>query len=141
MRKKVLVFCFIISILLSFSKAFAIDAAEDSLGKEESGILIDTADMRYKKTPLNKLQRGLGNLGTCYFEIPASMFNVAAEEGDFLGFFLGSVQGLFTTLFRALDGVFDTATFFVPPYNKPIMQPEYAYQSLKQAYNNYDEKK
>lgn len=137
MAKKMFVICLVMLALSVFSNARAADA-DSGAAAQGSGAVIDTTDMRYNKTPLSKLQRGVANIATCYLEVPASIFNLAEEKGDLLGFTLGSVQGLFTTLFRALEGVFDTVTFIIPPYNRPIMQPEFATQSLEEAYEKYE---
>ncbi|MDD5408686.1 MAG: exosortase system-associated protein, TIGR04073 family [Candidatus Omnitrophica bacterium] len=101
-----------------------------------SGILraeLGEQDSRWEGTPVHKLERGLINIVTCPVELPASMLSVADEKGQIFGFFIGTAEGLFTTLFRALSGIYDTATFLIPSYSKPIMQPEYALQSLDNA--------
>jgi len=99
-----------------------------------SKVVLDTGTIRYDNTPLNKLSRGLGNTLTCYFELPASIFRTGVERGPFLAWIIGPVNGLFTTLVRFGTGVFDTATFLIPPYGKPLMNPEYASDSLYNAY-------
>jgi putative exosortase-associated protein (TIGR04073 family) len=101
-----------------------------------SGILraeLGEQDTRWAGTPVHKLERGLINIVTCPVELPASMLSVADEKGQIFGFFIGTAEGLFTTLFRALSGLYDTATFLIPSYSKPIMEPEYALQSLDNA--------
>ncbi|MDD5128965.1 MAG: exosortase system-associated protein, TIGR04073 family [Candidatus Omnitrophica bacterium] len=92
---------------------------------------IGDEDMRWGSTPLHKLERGLVNVCTCPLELPASMISVADEKGEIFGFFIGAAEGVFASVFRALSGIYDTLTFFIPSYSKPIMQPEYAIQSLQ----------
>jgi len=94
---------------------------------------ISDEDLRWGESPLHKLERGVINIITCPVELPASMLSVADEKGEIFGFFIGAAEGLFSTLFRALSGVYDTATFLIPSYTKPIMEPEYAIQSLENA--------
>lgn len=94
---------------------------------------LDDEDIRWGGTPLHKLERGLINICTCPVELPASMMSVADEKGEIFGFFIGAAEGLFTTAFRAISGVYDTLTFFIPSYCKPLMEPEYAIQSLENA--------
>lgn len=138
MGKKICIFVLSCFILLNFSKVFASKAQEDA-AKGKDITLVNTTDMRYHRTPIRKLYRGLLNIFTCPLEVLASMFNVTAdEENAFTGFTLGSVQGLWTTLLRGADGVFDVATFIIPPYSKSIMTPEFAWDSLQQAYEAYD---
>ncbi|MDD5561256.1 MAG: exosortase system-associated protein, TIGR04073 family [Candidatus Omnitrophica bacterium] len=90
-------------------------------------------DVQWEGTPIHKLERGLINIVTSPVEIPASMLSVADEKGQIFGFVIGTAEGIFTTVFRALSGIYDTATFLIPSYSKPIMQPEYAMQSLDNA--------
>ncbi|MFA5090640.1 MAG: exosortase system-associated protein, TIGR04073 family [Candidatus Omnitrophota bacterium] len=135
-----LIICLGAILLFSSSRVYALDSKENSSQVDESGAVIDTADMRYGKTPLNKLCRGVANILTFYLEVPASMFRVAEERGEILGCSLGMFQGLFTGLLRGIVGVYDTATFIIPSYNKPLMKPEYAIQSLEEAYRVYNDR-
>ena len=138
MGKKICTFVLLCFILLSFSEAFASKAQEDA-AKGTDITLIDTRDMRYHRTPLRKLHRGVFNIITCPLEFPASMFNVTVEENSsFTGFWLGGVQGVFTTFLRGLEGIFDVVTFIIPPYSKSIMVPEFAWDSLIQASEKYN---
>jgi putative exosortase-associated protein (TIGR04073 family) len=94
---------------------------------------LNNEDTRLGGTPLHKLERGVVNIFTSPVELPASMISVAKEKGEIFGFFIGTAEGLFTFVFRLISGVYDTATFFIPSYSIPIMQPEYATQSLENA--------
>jgi putative exosortase-associated protein (TIGR04073 family) len=94
---------------------------------------IGDPDIRWGESPMHKLERGVINIVSCPLELPASMLSVADEKGEIFGFVIGTAEGLFTTLFRALSGVYDTVTFLIPSYTKPIMEPEYAIQSLDNA--------
>ena len=115
--RRVLILCLTVTILFNF-----IGNLSAELGGEDS---------KWEATPLHKLERGVINIITCPIELPASMLSVADEKGEIFGFFIGAAEGVFTTLFRALSGLYDTATFLIPSYSKPIMQPEYAIQSLE----------
>ena len=97
---------------------------------------LDAANMSdsYGKTPLNKLTRGVFNMSTFYFEVPAAVMRVSKEKDNyFIGSTIGTAQGFCACILRAVTAVFETATFLIPPYNKPIMQPEYSVQSLEKA--------
>ncbi len=94
---------------------------------------IGDEDMRWGCTPVHKLERGLVNICTFPLELPASMISVADEKGEVFGFIIGAVEGLAASAFRGVSGVYDTLTFFIPSYRKPLMQPEYAIQSLENA--------
>ncbi|MDD3345005.1 MAG: exosortase system-associated protein, TIGR04073 family [Candidatus Omnitrophica bacterium] len=90
-------------------------------------------DTRWGATPLHKLERGVINLCTCPLELPASMVSVADEKGEIFGFVIGAAEGAVTVLFRAVSGAYDTLTFFIPSYSRPIMEPEYAIESFEEA--------
>lgn len=94
-------------------------------------VVYTTSNNGYQNTPVNKLGRGLSNILTFYLEIPASELQTCKCQGDsFFSFFTGTLKGVFTALYRGFTGVLDTVTFFAPPYDQPLMQPEYAEQSL-----------
>ena len=142
MKQVFLVICLITFVLFSFSNAYSSDSKDNNSqttghegsAEKEAEALINTTDMRYKKTPLNKLGRGVLNVSTCFLEIPASMIRVSKEKDNtFLGVTIGTAQGLFTALLRSVTGVFDAVTFIIPPYSKTLMDPEYAIESLENA--------
>ena len=133
--KKAFIFA-IVLVFLICAYAYAMDD-NNSMRADNPKALLDTADMRYDRTPINKLTRGLGNTFTCYFEFPASIFRTGTERGPFLAWVIGPVNGIFTTLLRFASGIYDTVTFLIPPYGKPLMTPEYAFDSLSDAYNAY----
>lgn len=141
--KKVFMGVLVVSVmLLSGSYAYSQSAQAESSATVPASApapakkTLDTAEMSttYGKTPFNKLTRGVLNMSTFYFEIPAGVMRVAKEKDNyFIGSTIGTAQGFFACMLRALTSVFDTATFLIPPYNKPIMEPEYTIQSLDQA--------
>ncbi|MBI4706547.1 MAG: exosortase system-associated protein, TIGR04073 family [Candidatus Omnitrophica bacterium] len=90
---------------------------------------IDTDDVSIQKTPLNKLVRGSVNSATFFLEIPASIWDVSAKSNFFKGYTVGFFDGLLTSVMRLGTGIFDVVTFIIPPYNKPLLEPEYAFDS------------
>jgi len=136
----------IISILVlacAYGVAFAgnIDtqkAEKSDTAEENSGAKIDASDMRYEKTPLNKLGRGFINTVTCLAETPAGVYRVSKDKGEVVGLTLGFVEGLFTSVLRGASGILDMVTFVIPPYNKPLMRPEYALDSFGESYRELD---
>ncbi|MCX5710217.1 MAG: exosortase system-associated protein, TIGR04073 family [Candidatus Omnitrophica bacterium] len=140
MKRKVLCLGFIAMFLSMGICAYAADkpaAKTAAPAAKEDKPLVDTADMRYQKSPLNKLGRGFLNVVTSPEEIPAGIFRVSRDKGDFVGVTLGSVEGFCTFLIRGVVGIYDTVTFVVPPYDKPVMQPEYASESLNDSFHDY----
>ena len=90
----------------------------------------------YNNSPVNKLGRGVANAATCWLEVPAEICRVSEDKGPILGYTLGFVEGVFTTLFRGATGIFDAVTFIIPPYNKPLMDPEYAIDSFGDSFRS-----
>ena len=121
MRTYLLIFCLTVVILFNFTGTLKAE--------------ISSPDLRWGGTPLHKLERGVINIFTCPIELPASMISVSHEKGEAFGFLIGAAEGVFTVLFRAASGVYDTVTFMIPSYSKPLMEPEYAIQSLENAQN------
>ncbi|MCX5710443.1 MAG: hypothetical protein NT060_00490 [Candidatus Omnitrophica bacterium] len=96
MKRGVLYSGFIIMLLALSFFAYAEDkpaAKTVKAAAKEDKPLVDTADMRYQRSPLNKLGRGLLNVVTSPNEIPAGMFRVSRDKGDFVGITLGTVEG------------------------------------------------
>jgi len=135
MKKILLVSC---ALLITLSLCNVIYAQEAKAQKQTecASTPVDTADMRYNKSPINKLGRGVANTATCWLEIPAEACRVTEEKGPLVGYTLGIVEGFFTTLLRGATGIFDAVTFLIPPYDKPFMQPEYAIDSFGDSFKS-----
>ena len=72
-------------------------------------------------TIFTKLFRGVGNVIMAPFEIPVSVFNVAADTDVFIGVTAGTVAGVAAGVERAGAGVLDVVTFLFPPHDKPLV--------------------
>ncbi|MFA5156978.1 MAG: exosortase system-associated protein, TIGR04073 family [Candidatus Omnitrophota bacterium] len=90
---------------------------------------LDTRTMTVERTPINKLVRGVVNCLTFFVEFPASICDVGKRKGLLAGCTLGVADGLVTSVARLGTGLFDTVTFVIPPYDKPLLKPEYAIDS------------
>ncbi|MDD4900128.1 MAG: exosortase system-associated protein, TIGR04073 family [Candidatus Omnitrophica bacterium] len=115
---------------LLFSFFFFTPVAAEQECTTQPQALIDSRDIPYNRTPINKLGRGFVNALTCILEIPGEAIKVGQEKDPLTGMTLGVVEGFCTAGLRGLTGLFDVVTFAIPPYNKPLMQPEYALQSF-----------
>jgi len=79
-----------------------------------------------------KLRRGITNLAAGWLEIPLKTVGEitfgrrSPLENMVVGFFVGTTRGLERTLF----GVWETGTFYLPPYDA-ILKPEYPEFSLR----------
>lgn len=126
----VLIMVFALSLALS---NFAMAEFEGFEGEDyiEMGTIqripvVNADKIPYQETPLNKLDRGIINGATFWTELPAEVAKVSKEQNPAMGATIGVVQGTITSAIRAGTAVFDTLTFLIPPYNKPVMKPEYA---------------
>jgi len=134
MRVTILVLLALICSLPVISNVYA----ENALGNDEyidfggsapTGLpVIDADKLPYGTNAINKLDRGVVNSATFWMELPAEVARVSKERDPFAGLTIGVVHGAIATVFRAGTAVFDTLTFFAPPYDKPVMKPEYAYK-------------
>ena len=130
MRKNIM---FILILLSVISLFFNTNAQADYEGDEyidfgsiERLRVVDLDKIPYGQKPINKLDRGVINTTTFWLEIPAEVAKVSNEQNPAMGVTVGVVQGLCASVVRAGSGLFDTVTFLIPPYDKPIVKPEYA---------------
>ena len=75
---------------------------------------------------LRKISRGVVNTSLGWTEIVRQMIEVNEEEGEVAGFFWGSLKGLVYALGRTLTGVYEVATFLLPPYSS-LVEPEFIF--------------
>jgi putative exosortase-associated protein (TIGR04073 family) len=110
--KKILSLIFILSILVQPIIVFAQDT--DNIAPEEV----------YMEEASQKLKRGMTNVVACYGEISQSFGTTYEEDGFMAALSYGLVEGSVLTVRRAIVGVFETLTFFVP--SDPIINdPEF----------------
>jgi len=81
----------------------------------------DAVDEGPRYTIFTKLFRGVGNVIVSPFEIPVSVFNVAADTDVFIGVTAGTIAGAAAGIERAGAGVLDVATFLFPPYDRSLI--------------------
>ena len=134
MAKKVIIICLLVlplALLLGMGRG-VVRAQTD-----EPAFSIDTMEIDYANSPVNKFGRGVINTATCWAEVPAEIARVSKDSDPVLGWTLGLAQGTINTIIRGAVGIYDTLTCVVPPYNKPEMQPEYALASADEAFRAY----
>lgn len=130
-RKAILFVCIMILVFCVFAISYADEQEQGtSYGYEPDKV-------SYDNSPMNKLDRGVVNTATFWAEIPADIAKVSKEKDPFAGCTLGVVQGTFNAIVRGFTGVFDMVTFFAPPYNKPLMKPEYAINRADEKIREY----
>jgi putative exosortase-associated protein (TIGR04073 family) len=81
-----------------------------------------------EKNALTKLGRGLTNAITGSVEIPKQIYLVSKEREPITGITYGTAKGVCVGLLRTGAGVYDTLGFAFPPYDKPILEPEYVFE-------------
>lgn len=134
-------------LLVLLAAIFAVSLAGVSLAGEHGSCRdmdndciygeIDADTINYENTALNKLGRGVINTATAWAEIPAEVCKVSRERDPFLGATLGVVEGTITGVIRGVSGLIDAFTFFMPPYDKPMMKPEYALNHADEQFKEY----
>ncbi|MDP2922342.1 MAG: exosortase system-associated protein, TIGR04073 family [Candidatus Omnitrophota bacterium] len=80
------------------------------------------------KNALTKLGRGLSNAVTGVVEIPKQIYLVSKEREPVSGITYGTAKGICYGLLRTGAGVYDSLAFAFPPYDKPILEPEYVFE-------------
>jgi len=76
-----------------------------------------------------KFARGAINTSTGWVDLPKEMANQVPED-PYRGLTYGFVDGISHGLQRTLYGAWDVATFAIPPYNRPKMEPETPFGNL-----------
>lgn len=90
---------------------------------------LNVASTSYAQSMASKLNRGLINIVTGWFEAPKNM-SVGISKHDYVSaFFIGLPKGCWTTIVRTSTGIYDTLTcsFPVPKDYKPLLEPEFAF--------------
>lgn len=92
-------------------------------------VILSMASNSYAQSMGDKLNRGLTNIVTGWFEIPKNMSAATAKHDFVSAFFIGLPKGLGMTIVRTGAGVYDTATFPIPfPKDyKPVLEPEFVF--------------
>ena len=91
----------------------------------EKAVESDTTAPQHDATAGTKLGNGLGNVLTGWMEIPRKINEVSEEQGAFAGITVGTLTGSFFGIGRTAAGAVDAVTFVIPPYDKPIVEPNY----------------
>lgn len=79
----------------------------------------------YNDFPTNKMGLGVINATTSWTDIPIEIAETSAKDNLLSGITFGFVKGLASGFTRGAAGVVDVATFGLPPYQRPLMEPEY----------------
>jgi putative exosortase-associated protein (TIGR04073 family) len=113
----------------------AAEPAPQAAGQQEE-YLIDRDKIDNPASPMHKLGRGAMNTLTFWAEIPQAMVKVSVDKDPVTGCTLGLVQGIGTALARGATALADVLTFPIPPYDRPLMNPEYALTNADEQFRN-----
>lgn len=79
----------------------------------------------YNDSFSDKLGTGIINAATAWTDIPRHVAEVTEEENAVSGMTLGLGSGIISGIGRGFSAAYDMATFGLPPYDKPMVKPEY----------------
>jgi len=91
-------------------------------------VLITAVTPLFAENAGDKLGRGVVNVLTGWLEIPNKISEEAKNSNAVQGLLVGTVKGAGYTVAREGTGALETATFVFPPYDKPMMEPKYAFK-------------
>lgn len=79
----------------------------------------------YDNSPVTKGSDGLLNATTFWAEMPREVYDTSADSNILNGVTFGFARGLIYGFGRGIAGVVDTTTFILPPYDEPLVEPDY----------------
>jgi putative exosortase-associated protein (TIGR04073 family) len=78
------------------------------------------------QNPLRKVARGAANASLGWLEIPRQTIKETKNKGEIGGAFWGPLKGFAFFVGRTAIGVYEIATFLLPPY-KAVVEPEFIF--------------
>ena len=79
----------------------------------------------YANTPINKASDGVLNVVSAWIDIPEAISDEAADSNLLTGWTIGLGRGVALGVKREAAGLVDFTTCAFPPYDKPMVAPEY----------------
>ena len=92
------------------------------------GIVLLMAAPCFAENCFDKSGRGLINTATGWYEYPKQIVETTKEHNIAVGFTWGQIKGLGMGVARYGMAIYDIATFYLPPYDEPVIEPEYAFE-------------
>ena len=80
----------------------------------------------YTNCPISKAGDGAINAVSAWVDIPTEVAYQTQDTNIILGLTVGLGKGLVSGVTREAAGIVDVTTCAFPPYDKPLMEPEYA---------------
>ncbi|MCU0652232.1 MAG: exosortase system-associated protein, TIGR04073 family [Candidatus Omnitrophica bacterium] len=86
---------------------------------------VNKEQMTYQDSPIEKGGVGTINTLTVWTDIPREMFKTSEESNMLMGATIGFGKGIMYAFARGAAGLYDITTCGLPPYDKPLVKPEY----------------
>jgi len=86
---------------------------------------LNNSKQAYANSPISKAGDGVLNAVSAWVDIPYYISEESANSNLLNGLTFGLGKGLVSGIAREAAGVVDATTCTFPPYNKPLMEPEY----------------
>jgi len=86
---------------------------------------LNNSKQAYANSPISKAGDGVLNAVSAWVDIPEGISDEAVNTNIFLGLTIGLGKGLADGVKREVAGIADFATCGFPPYDKPLVAPEY----------------
>jgi putative exosortase-associated protein (TIGR04073 family) len=90
-------------------------------------VIMPASNVEAAENASGKFGRGLVNILTGWLEVFHNIIQVSKDENPFLGITVGTIKGIGKTLARTGSGVFDVLTFYMAPYDEPLVEPDFAW--------------
>jgi len=79
----------------------------------------------FADSPVEKGGFGVINTATAWTEIPKQIAETTDQSNIVLGATVGLGMGVVSGIARGVSGAYDMVTCGLPPYDKPLIKPEY----------------
>lgn len=90
-------------------------------------LIIGFATVASAENCFDKLGRGLVNTASGWLEVPNQLVLTSQEYNPFAGVTYGTGKGVGVGIYRTGTGVFDIATFVIPPYDAAYIHPNFIF--------------
>ncbi|MCK9603073.1 MAG: exosortase system-associated protein, TIGR04073 family [Candidatus Omnitrophica bacterium] len=99
-----------------------------NLGTEPQAAFLESVNADkaiYDNCPISKGGDGALNTVAAWVDVPKEINKETQQNNIFSGLTVGFGKGLVTGITRGIAGAVDIVTCGLPPYNEPLMKPEY----------------
>jgi putative exosortase-associated protein (TIGR04073 family) len=83
------------------------------------------SDIYRNNSPVSKMSTGFVNTTTGFVDVPFKIGEESEKSNPLVGWTLGFGEGFVKGVARTGAGIIDMVTFALPPYDEPLIQPEY----------------